>query len=131
MKYDKEEKKRKMCLALRDMCEMYVACDTFEQFMSEARSKYPHASKSVWLGFKMFYFKKTHPFLYPLAHLMFAFIFMGVASAIMYLFMNDVCFSILCAVLIYFSGLIVYMSSRVEDVMSTVSWFDDGCPTDY
>ena len=66
MRYRNIERKINRKQYFEDICMLYTECDSFEEFKLKVALQYADISFLEMLAFKIYYFKKTRPFLYRL-----------------------------------------------------------------
>lgn len=66
MRYQNLERKINRKQYFKDICKLYAECDSFEEFKLKVVLQYADISFLEMLAVKIYYFKKTHPFLYSL-----------------------------------------------------------------
>ena len=66
MRYRNIERKINRKQYFEDICMLYTECDSFEEFKLKVVLQYADISFLEMLVFRIYYFKKTRPFLYSL-----------------------------------------------------------------
>ena len=66
MRYQNLERKINREQYFEDICKLYNECTSFEEFKLKVVLQYADISFLEMFAFKIFYFKKTRPFLYSL-----------------------------------------------------------------
>lgn len=66
MRYQNLERKINREQYFEDICKLYNKCTSFEEFKLKVVLQYADISFLEMFAFKIFYFKKTRPFLYSL-----------------------------------------------------------------
>lgn len=124
MKYDNITKRNNNIKLLDDLCELYVACDCLEEFLIKANLTY---SKIPWMlltSFKLFYVKKSKPWLYYGFRISY-YVLLAVLLACLLKVTS-------CPPIIILFPLSEFIFWHLfGDNMQTIEWHDNGRPIDY
>lgn len=135
MTYSRIKEKENLHELEKSLINLYIESDDYMKFLLEAGIRFPSASKMMIIPFKIHFFRKCHPFKYY-----FSWLFLWASTLVSGSFIGNALISnTQCngAPLGFLGGLffLVVISGvfhiLVGDRMSTIKWYEDGCPMDY
>lgn len=130
MKYENKTKYESRLETQKRLADLWTKCDTWEEFSLKATCDIPEASRRDLRTCRLYWFKKTHPITYTLS-LLGTQVGSGVICGFVFFWVSGFPQS---SVLMGFFGYIVALFTHMImhwDFMSTLAWYEDGCPMEY